>query len=89
MGDKLAEFADRKAGYLMLLLTLAGYAVGIGFNLEQLNDQGRRIAVLESRIETHVTKADESLHYQEITRRLERVEDKLDALKGDIRKANQ
>jgi hypothetical protein len=80
MTDKIAELAERRTGIIMLALTLAGYAVGIGYNLAAITENARRLAIVEAQMSSHMSKTDASAQYQEVTRRLERIEDKVDRL---------
>lgn len=66
---------------IALLMTLGGYAIGIGYNMATLNENTRRIQVLETRADGAMTKDDA----QDFKRRLERIEDKVDHIS---RKAN-
>lgn len=68
---------------IALLLTLGGYAVGIGYNMAVLNENTRRVQVLEIRADTAMSKDDAA----DLKRRLERIEDKMDRLsrRQDVR----
>ena len=61
---------------IALLLTLGGYAVGIGYNLAIIGEDTRRVQTLEARADQSMTKDDAA----DLKKRLERIEDKVDRI---------
>jgi hypothetical protein len=86
----LSEPEVKKASNLLQLVVLVcvllAYAVGIGYNLNQVADNTRRVNNCESGINALVSfKADKTdvVHKDdEVTRRLERIEEKVDRLQA-------
>lgn len=61
---------------IALLMTLVGYAIGIGYNLSQIGENTRRVQTLEVRADLAMTRDDAA----DLKKRLERIEDKVDRI---------
>lgn len=82
--ESISEFAKGKAGTLIsvciLAFTVGGYALQVGKAEGRIEDNSRRIALLEERAQQLASKSDMGEQYKDVTRRLDRIEDKVDVL---------
>lgn len=78
MSEAVGVLLERKIPFALiaLILTLGGYAVGIGYNMAIIGENTRRVQTLESRADAAMTKDDAA----DFKRRLERIEDKMDRM---------
>lgn len=82
--ESITEFAKEKAGTLcavcLLAMTIGGYFKEVGKVQGRIEESGRRIQVLEDRQEQLASKSEMGEQYKDVTRRLDRMEDKMDVL---------
>lgn len=80
--ESIHEFAKGKAGNLIavciLAFTVGGYALQVGKAQGRIEDNARRISLLEEQNRQFATKSELSDQYKDMTRRLDRIEDKVD-----------
>ena len=73
----------------VMLCILAGYAVGIGYSMAKINENERRITVLETQMRDSMLKSDAQNQFDDIKRRLDKLDDKLDQIGNRQRRSYQ
>lgn len=80
--DNIHEFAKDKAGTIIALcflcITIGGFTIQIGKEEGRLDESTRRISLLEEQTRQLATKSELGDQYRDTTRRLDRIEDKVD-----------